>query len=97
MPNHWQTVIPSGEAVGIRKRLFNNDQMFTTLTGQRPFFFAVGVKYSDVGDNQRTQSVIYFSMVDDEGLKTDRVELYHCDGNWIREADPFVSSLVPST
>jgi len=50
---------------------------------------SVGIKYSDIGDEQRTQSVLRL----ERGLPSDRVfivrrlTLHACDDNWIRATD----------
>jgi hypothetical protein len=52
-----------------------------------------GILYSDLGSNQKFQSVLSVQHAkDSESFFADQVLLYNCDENWIRETDPFVQT-----
>jgi len=56
----------------------------------------VGIWYSDIGTNQRFQSVLEVEKKESllSGFAVKRVLIYRCDEQWLREDEPFVQTGV---
>jgi hypothetical protein len=50
----------------------------------------VGVLYADFGLQQRFQSVLEVGPLENGKFMVNRVSLYRCNEQWIRDSEPFV-------
>lgn len=85
-------VVPVGELVNAYYE-FTPDSPFFSVRNEwlATGHIMAGILYSDLGSNQRFQSVLSVQRANDsESFYADQVLLYNCDENWIRETEPFV-------
>ena len=87
-------VVPVGELVNTYYE-FTPDSTFYSVRNEwlEAGHIMAGILYSDLGSNQKFQSVLSVQRTKDSGsFFASQVLLYNCDDNWSRETDPFVQT-----
>jgi hypothetical protein len=82
-------VVPRDSLVRVSGSLPDRGELERAIRDQR---LGIGVKYSDISSGQRTQSTVFLGN-SLESPRIHRIEIHHCDDNWVR-ADLQVASGV---
>lgn len=93
-------VIPVGELARVSVTILATEVLHGPVLSafMQGLELAVGVRYSDSGGSQRTQSVVVFTCDDtvENPQRRDgdiaRVEFYTCDEQWMRATEPYLST-----
>lgn len=82
-------VLPRDESTPFVTTIAAGDSLFDWIRS-RPKVVAIGITYSDIAGNEKTQSVLHLGGPDyTTSYSVQMVQLFECDNDWKRKDQPF--------